>query len=339
MRKISSLLVVLLLVSMATQAMTIAASSNQDELANTAKKYIGIPYNYGGTTTSGFDCSGYIGYVFDQYDIDLPRTTSQLAQTGESVAKSNLQKGDLVFFNTFGSGVSHAGIYIGNGEFIHASYSRGVTTDNLYSNYWAPRYLSAKRVMEKEEESEVVQASYEKERELGPGEYTDVKTNHWAYDEVKVLSQNDIIHGIGQDEFGADLNLTRAQIAALIVRSNDFNTQATNSSFEDIKDKWYAEEVAIAEQAGLFDHIDGSQLNPEEHVTREEVAIMVANAFDLDATTADNFTDVNPTLDSYESIVALKSEGIVQGYTDGTFRPDNSISRAEFALILYKLMN
>ncbi|WP_245686850.1 C40 family peptidase [Tenuibacillus multivorans] len=330
------LLIVFLTLSMFAQSLTVMATT-KDQLVETAKTYIGTPYHYGGTTPNGFDCSGYINYVFEQLDVNLPRTTSGLYQEGTSVSKSDLEVGDIVFFNTFGSGVSHAGIYIGDGEFIHASTSRGVTTDSLNSDYWSPRYLGAKRVTETEPEIE--QASLETSRELEPGEYRDVKENHWAYDEVLNLSQDDVIHGTGDDEFGVNGDLTRAEVASLLVRANDLSAEGKNSSFIDVEGHWSAKEVAAAEQAGFLDHLTGERFKPEEKVTREEVAVMVANAFDLEANGQNGFTDVTQVHDAYDEITALKEHGIINGYDDGTFRPNHTITRAEFAIVLYKLMN
>ncbi|MBQ8769104.1 MAG: C40 family peptidase [Oscillospiraceae bacterium] len=113
----------------------------------TAKKYIGVPYVWGGSTPSGFDCSGFVQYVFAQHGIQLPRTSKQQYGVGTSVSKSNLKAGDLVFFETDGNGVSHLGIYIGNNQFIHASTSKGVVISSLSNTYWAPRYYGAKRIL------------------------------------------------------------------------------------------------------------------------------------------------------------------------------------------------
>ena len=111
-----------------------------------AKTLIGIPYKWGGTTKSGFDCSGFIYYAFQKSQgITLPRTTSLLYKnTGLKV--SSPSKGDLVFFDTSSgrTGVSHVGIYIGSNKFIHASSSKGVTITDMDNSYWAPRYLGAK---------------------------------------------------------------------------------------------------------------------------------------------------------------------------------------------------
>lgn len=119
---------------------------NNTSMINYAKTLIGSPYKWAGTTPAGFDCSGFIYYVFQKSQgITLPRTTSQLyGNTGLKV--SSPSKGDLVFFDTSSgkTGVSHAGIYIGNNQFIHASSSKGITITDMNNSYWAPKYLGAK---------------------------------------------------------------------------------------------------------------------------------------------------------------------------------------------------
>jgi peptidoglycan endopeptidase LytE len=117
-------------------------------IAAIACKYIGVPYRWAGTSPRGFDCSGFTQYVFRQVDIDLPRTASDQAGSGSHVDKKDLQVGDLVFFNTYGKGISHVGIYLGDGKFISASSSHGVTVDALDDpHYWGRRYRDARRVI------------------------------------------------------------------------------------------------------------------------------------------------------------------------------------------------
>ncbi|KUP04445.1 hypothetical protein Q75_15440 [Bacillus coahuilensis p1.1.43] len=118
----------------------VVETSKAQIIVEEAKKYMGVRYVYGGTTPSGFDCSGYIGYVFKQHGISLPRTTSGL-NTLPKV--SNPKPGDILLFNTSGSGVSHAGIFLGNDQFIHSGSSTGVAISSLSNSYWGPRYMHA----------------------------------------------------------------------------------------------------------------------------------------------------------------------------------------------------
>ena len=110
-------------------------------------QFLGTRYVYGGTTSSGFDCSGYVRHIYKQFGVGLDRSTSGMFGQGQSVAKGDLQVGDLVFFKTTAAKVGHVGIYIGNGNFVHSSTSKGVVITNLNDPYyWGKRYVGAKRV-------------------------------------------------------------------------------------------------------------------------------------------------------------------------------------------------
>jgi len=111
------------------------------------QRFIGTPYVRSSSNPRvGFDCSGFTQYVHSLAGISLPRSSSEQFNVGSSVARKDLAYGDLVFFNT-GGGISHVGIYAGNGDFIHSSSSRGVTVTSLSTSYWGPRYVGAKRVI------------------------------------------------------------------------------------------------------------------------------------------------------------------------------------------------
>lgn len=125
---------------------TFITKQQGEEILALAKKFIGVPYVFGGTTPSGFDCSGFLQYVFKQHGINIPRLADEQYLLGESVRISQLSPGDLVFFSTYLPGASHCGFYVGDGKFLHASSSRGITIDSLDSEYWKPRFLGGKKI-------------------------------------------------------------------------------------------------------------------------------------------------------------------------------------------------
>ena len=112
-------------------------------LTHAALRFLGTPYVFGGTSTLGFDCSGYTQHVFAMLGISIPRTADAQYYAGNRI-KGGMKAGDLVFFQTYEPGPSHVGIYLGNGEFVHAS-SHGVMVSHLSDSYWQSRYLGAKR--------------------------------------------------------------------------------------------------------------------------------------------------------------------------------------------------
>ena len=130
-----------------TQRLGMPVSGNENPaLMREVALWIGTPYRYGGTSRTGVDCSGFIVTVNrNVYGRQLPRTTAAIASETRRVNRRGLRDGDVVFFRTKGRKISHAGIYLGNGYFVHASSSRGVVVDNLGADYWSRRFIRGGR--------------------------------------------------------------------------------------------------------------------------------------------------------------------------------------------------
>ena len=122
-------------------------SARFKRLVEQAMTYLGTPYRRGGTTRRGVDCSGLVGAVYGEQGLDLPRTAAQQFAEGVAVAATDLRPGDLVFFrDTYKRGISHVGIYIGDGRFLHAAGRRhGVIVSELSRPYYRSRYAGARR--------------------------------------------------------------------------------------------------------------------------------------------------------------------------------------------------
>jgi len=126
-----------------------AGSFEQQKMMDAILAWLGTPYELGGETKDGIDCSAFSKEIFKtSAGMDLPRTTEQQVKLGASVSQENLKFGDLIFFNTTGQNPSHVGIYIGDDMFAHASVSFGVTLSSLYSSYYKKRYTEARRIIQ-----------------------------------------------------------------------------------------------------------------------------------------------------------------------------------------------
>lgn len=118
------------------------------QVAAFSKQFLGVPYVWAGRSPSGFDCSGFIYYIYSQFGYQLPRMADEQYLVGMTVSRRDLLPGDLVFFSTYEPGPSHVGIYIGGGQFIHASSgATEVTITPLSKAYYQSRYLGARRII------------------------------------------------------------------------------------------------------------------------------------------------------------------------------------------------
>lgn len=263
-----------------------AEAATQNQLIKTANKYIGTPYIYGGTTTRGFDCSGYTQMVFKNLGITIPRTSKAQYGVGTSVSRANLQTGDLLFFNTSGAGVSHVAIYTGNNKFINAETGSGVTVSSLTESYWNKRYIGAKRV-----------ATFTPEQVA----QTKTEVKKTAIDFTVVAS--------------------RGEVALQMVKALGVDTSNTNSPFADVpSDSKYAGAVTALYQLGVFTGDENKKFNLNSPITRAQMAKVLVKAFDLqmvDQTVS--FKDVVSTHWSYDYVRILASNGVTTGKADGTY--------------------
>jgi cell wall-associated NlpC family hydrolase len=116
-------------------------------VTSTALGLRGVPYRNGGTDPGGFDCSGFVWYVFGRHGLALPRTVGEQFQAGRARA-GRLEPGDLVFFSTVAPGASHVGIALGGDEFVHAPSASGqVRVERLSAPYWAARFVGARQIL------------------------------------------------------------------------------------------------------------------------------------------------------------------------------------------------
>lgn len=301
---------------------TMAASS--ETLIDKAKTYIGVPYRFGGTSPKGFDCSGFTQLVFLENDIKLPRTAAEQFQIGKVIKKNNLQKGDLVFFETYKKGPSHIGVYIGEQKFIHASSANGVTISSLNnSSYWQSRYLGAKRVQG------IVQ-----------GLYMDIAHTHWAYEAISFLSEKKLVSS-DNSEFKPNEPITRAEVVTTIARALNLDTTVKDQVYKDInKHHPLAGVLNALHKKGILFANEETNFSPDAPMSRVQLAYMLMKAFDLskEINTETTFSDVPKTHVGYEAVQQLVAYDITKGHADRSFRPDDHVTRAQFAAFLYRVI-
>ncbi|BDH61497.1 hypothetical protein MTP04_16270 [Lysinibacillus sp. PLM2] len=279
-----------------------AEAATVSELTNTAKDYIGAPYKFGGSNiNTGVDCSAYTQFVFSKLGITLERTSKAQYQQGSTVSKNNLEAGDLVFFNTSGSGISHVGIYIGNGDFISATPSSGVRIDKLEDPYyWGSRYIGAKRV-----------ANF---ATTAKGEVKDAGIDFSVY-------------------------ASRGEVALQLAETLGLDTSDTNSPFSDLKSSSkYAGAATALEKKGIFSGDEKGKFNAGSPITRGQLAKVLVEAFDLKKQgNTVNFSDVTAANWEYDYVSTLSSNKITLGKGDGTFGVNDKVTLKHLELFLDRL--
>lgn len=322
-------LLIMLLPFSQTQSQTLAATKST-EIVSIAKNYLEVPYQYGGTTPNGFDCSGFLVYIFKKIGIDLPRTAATQYGAGSAVAQKDLVPGDLVFFkNTYDNpGIIHSGLYIGENQFISATTSKGVKIDSLNSSYWGPKYVGAKRVLT-DTQSEMM--------------FTDVPTNHIAYDAIKTLSNDQIIHGVTTTQFAPEDTITRGQAAAIINRILKKKPK-TIRSFPDVPiNSWYANDIAAVKEAGVITGYPDGTFKPNAYVNRAEMAIIIQRAFQLNSNQfviAENvYKDITDSHWAYDAIMTMHAIDFTNAFKENQFNASGKATRAVFVIAIYHSMN
>lgn len=170
-------------------------------------------------------------------------------------------------------------------------------------------------------------------------QYEDLQETHWAYNDIQWVANKGWIRGMGINEFAPEDTLTRAQAAVILVRALELSAKnPINQSFDDVKSShWAYKEIEIAKQYGIFGGVEYRKFAPNNPLTREQMAVVLHRVLgdgNITNTQLDSFTDMNNNEWSYESISIMKQRGIIGGYSDGSFKPKDDITRAQMSSLM-----
>lgn len=335
-KRVIQMVIAALLISIAPFMTTQASAATGNEIVNIAKSLIGVRYQMGGTTPSGFDCSGYTSYVYKKAGLTLPRTSTQQYGTGKAVSKADLQAGDLVFFNNLGPGITHVGIYVGNGRFASAE-SEGITTSSVNDPYyWGKYYVGAKRIINTATPAASTTVAMS-------DVYKDVPLAHPALQAILALSQEGVINGYKDATFRPENSITRGQTAAMVNRV--LNLKAQNPvNFTDVStSNDFAADIAAMNEAGILQGYSNGKFGVYETLTRAQLAVIVDRAFamqqkadaTIQAASAAAYQDVPDTHWASGAIHALKIVDQTKVFQTSTYKLSSEASRAEFSAAIF----
>ena len=174
-----------------------------------------------------------------------------------------------------------------------------------------------------------------------PPKFTDVSTTHWAYTDITYMVQRGIAVGLTNTRFGADVSATRTEVAVMVVKALNLPITGATASFKDVPvsspDYPY---IAAAQKAGIIAGFPGGEFKPKDPVTRGQLAVILMKSFALQRTgQTTGFKDIQQGYWAYEAVLILADNGISRGYPDKTFKPANSVTRAETVVLLAKAMD
>nr|WP_251025712.1 M14 family zinc carboxypeptidase [Bacillus sp. ISL-47] len=169
--------------------------------------------------------------------------------------------------------------------------------------------------------------------------FTDT-VGHWAQQQIAYLKDQNITGGLSDGSFGVNRQISRSESAALLVRALKLDSaNVTDPNFDDVtKDHYYYKSIAAVYTHDIMQGMPGNRFNPDKTLTRAEMAAILVNAFDLKKKESAAWPDVKKDHWAYDAITILSSNELIEGYPDGTFRPDTSINRAEFAALLVRVL-
>lgn len=337
-KAILSVIAAILFLSMSPfMALKTEAATIGESIVEYGKKFMGVPYVFGGTTPSGFDCSGFLQYIYkNAAGISLPRTTGEQYKVGISVDKNDLQPGDLIFYaNTYKKGISHVGVYAGDNLVLNATSSSGITLVSMDNSYWGPKYAGAKRVIAEE-------AAIESKVEEPEG-FTDIEKTAVTYPAIKSLTDRKIITGFEDFTFRPEAKVTRGQAAAILNRVLKLEP-ITLSHFTDVpKTNRFAADIAAIREAGIINGFADKTFRPEAQMTRNEMASIIQRAFSLEATktaaASVTYTDINPGHWAYNGVVTIVSIDKVGFFKGEKYYGTHNATREAFTVAIYNAMN